>query len=111
MTRIYTSDGTFDAEPPPRKRRAKPRALRFADVRVGDELSKRMIWHGQRAVTFYVVTDLWFDPVAGQFDNEAGNMVAVRRIEPFPTDRKDPHSRRGLASQGFRYRYADTRNT
>jgi len=110
MTRIYTSDGTFDAEPPQRKRRAKPRALRFSDIKVGNELSKRMTWHGERAVTFYVVTDLWFDPVAGQRDHEAGNMVAVRRIEPFPTDRKEPHTRRGLASQGFRYRYSDMRN-
>lgn len=85
----------------PRVKRAPPRIIKFAAVKVGDRLkAKRSINIG-----YYVVTDTWFDPVKGQRDPGAGEMVAVQRIGPTGelTGSKWPHSKRGLASQGYEY--------
>lgn len=97
-------------EVPPRKRRKPSRAVRFADIKVGDQLKRPeaayLIAGDRTLVRYYVVTDLWFDPVAGQDDPIAGQMVAIRRIDPRtgePIQRKQPHTRRGLAMQGFHY--------
>lgn len=56
---------------------------------------------------YYVVTDLWFDPVAGQDDETAGRMVGLRQIgaDGEPSGRKSATTLRGLASQ--QYHYAD----
>lgn len=108
MTLIHDGNGTRWVEIPPRKRRKSPRALRFAEIAVGDQLMRT--WPGFLdqgiSVWYYVVTDLWFDPVAGQSDETAGRMVAIQRLDPRtgePNYRKEPHTIRGLASQGFRY--------
>jgi hypothetical protein len=59
-------------------------------------------------VWYYIVTDLWFDPVAGQDDPIAGEMVAISHInEAGIWRRKQPHTKRGLASQGFHYADVD----
>lgn len=59
----------------------------------------------RQAVWYYIVTDLWFDPVAGQENRVAGEMVAITRINENGTvaPRKESHTKRGLASQGFHY--------
>jgi hypothetical protein len=110
MTLITDGTGTHWVEIPPRKRRPPSRAVRFADVKVGDQLARtwpNYMNHGDGVVVWhYVVTDLWFDPVAGQRDETAGRMVAIQRIDWRTgnlVDRKEGHTLRGLASQGFRY--------
>jgi len=93
----------------PRKRRKSPRALRFADLKVGDQLLKVYsdpIDTEQKRTWYYLVTDLWFDPVAGQEDETAGRMVGIAHIDPRtgePRSRKEATTLRGLASQGYRY--------
>lgn len=98
----------------PRKKRKPARALRFAEIKVGDQLMKEWrtlraiggeIVPGAQAREYCIVTDLWFDPVAGQSDEVAGQMVAIRRISDRGEidGRKEPHTKRGLASQGFHY--------
>jgi hypothetical protein len=105
MTWITDGNNTRWVAIPPRKRRKSPRAVRFAEIKVGDQLMQEYRLDGVQ-VWYYVVTDLWFDPVAGQDDETAGRMVAIRSICPRtgePRHRKEPHTLRGLASQGFRY--------
>lgn len=120
MTWITDGGGTRWVEIPTRKRRRSPRALRFADIKVGDQLMKvwrQTGWRGgkddmkgppvdlSRCVWYYAVTDLWFDPVRGQENRVAGEMVGIVRINQDGTYalRKEPHTKRGLASQGFHY--------
>jgi hypothetical protein len=107
MTLITDDTGTRWVEVPLRERRKSPRALRFAEIKVDDRIMRRWDWYaGGTHVWYYVVTDLWFDPVAGQDDDTAGRMVAIRLLDPHtgePTRRKQQHTVRGLASQGFRY--------
>ena len=96
---------------PQRKRRASPQARRFAAIRVGDQLQRaHKTYDDKVAVWYYVVSDLWFDPVAGQDDDTAGRMVAIQMIDPptgNPMSKKDGHTVRGLASQGFQYATLD----
>ena len=108
MTWITDDTGRRWVEVPVRKRRKSPRAVRFAEIKVGDQLMRR--WKGYvgeaSTVWYYIVTDLWFDPVAGQEDATAGRMVAIRVICPSigePREPKAGHTLRGLASQGFQY--------
>ena len=107
MTWITDGTGTNWVDIPVRKRRKSPRAVRFANVKVGDQLMK--IWkdivRGGPVTWYYVVTDLWFDPVKGQDSPVAGEMVGLRQIKPSGDlyQRKEPHTKRGLASQGFHY--------
>ena len=119
MTWIIDGNGTRWVEETVRKRRKSPRAVRFADIKVGDQVMKTYTNKGWRrgdnpqepptaisqATWYYVVTDLWFDPVAGQDNHVAGEMVGIARISSDGNinPRKEPHSKRGLASQGFRY--------
>jgi hypothetical protein len=118
MTRITDDTGTRWVDDQPRKRRKSPRALRFANIKVGDQLMKTTVakgWRGGRVkpgdpptelsrhTRYFLVTDLWFDPVAGQTNHVAGEMVAIAQIRSDGSiaDRKEPHTKRGLASQGF----------
>lgn len=107
MTQITDGSGTRWVEIPQRKKRKSPRAVRFAEIKAGDQLMRELgVWDARMHVWYYIVTDLWFDPVAGQDDETAGRMVAIRSICPRtgePRHRKEPHTLRGLASQGFRY--------
>ena len=107
MTWITDGSGTRWIDVPLRKKRASPRAIRFADIKVNDQLMHRWTSHDNKSVTwYYIVTDLWFDPVAGQKDETAGRMVAVRMLDAQtgePKQRKQSHTLRGLASQQFHY--------
>lgn len=105
MTWITDNNGRRWVEIPKKQRRASPRALRFADVKVGDQimLTPRS-WHYRKFKIYYVVTDLWFDPVAGQNDPLKGAMVGYAQIRgDGELTRKSATTLRGLASQGFEY--------
>ena len=54
---------------------------------------------------YYIVTDLWFDPVIGQSDPIAGQMVGYSMIMSDGSIHKCKSSTtiRGLASQQFHY--------
>ncbi len=110
MTWITDNTGTRWVEMKERPRRKSPRALRFADLKVGDQLvlSPAEHWY-PRVPMYFVVTDLWFDPVAGEQDDTAGRMVAIKHVgrDGEPTDGKRPHTLRGLASQGYHYAEID----
>lgn len=103
-TWITDDNGTRWVELPERKSRKSPRALRFADLKVGDQLFWTR-YHWPDSAGYYLVTDLWFDPVAGQDDETAGRMVAIVRLghDGEPRGHKERHTLRGLASQGFQY--------
>jgi hypothetical protein len=106
MTWVTDGTGTHWVEVPPKKQRKSPRALRFAALKVGDQLIlKPRSWWDRKIPIGYVVTDMWFDPVAGQHDEVAGRMVALRRIDGAGELRgsKAAHTLRGLASQGYHY--------
>ena len=111
MTWVTDDAGTRWVELPQRKRRKSPRAVRFAAIKVGDQLMRRWkTYDGKTTVWYYVVTDLWFDPVAGQRDETAGRMVAIRSIDSRtgePRSHKERHTVRGLALQGFVYSEID----
>ena len=119
MTRITDGGGTRWVDLPVPKRRKSPRAVRFANIKVGDQLIKTYTekgWcrgddpHGpsrefSQQTWYYIVTDLWFDPVAGQDNHVAGEKVAIARIKADGSIHtgKEPHTKRGLASAGFHY--------
>lgn len=119
MTWITDDMGTRWVALPVRKKRKSPRAVRFANIKVGEQVMKAYTSKGWRrgddprvpsreisqTIWYYIVTDLWFDPVAGQDNHVAGEMVAIARIDSGGTvlPRKEPHTKRGLASQGFHY--------
>lgn len=107
MTWITDDTGTRWVDMPPRVRRKPARALRFSEIRAGDQLMRRYKhYDGTMQTWYYFVTDLWFDPVAGQSDETAGRMVAIMMLDARTGDpwlRKEPHTVRGLASQGFHY--------
>jgi len=120
MTWITDGSGTRWVDvTPARKKRKSPRAVRFADIKVGDQLMKTYTTKGSggrddphghsrelhQATWYYIVTDLWFDPVAGQENHVAGEMVAISliRSDGKIRSRKEPHTKRGLASQAFHY--------
>lgn len=117
--RITDNSGTRDVWVEDRKRRSFNPAKdgrRFKDVKIGDQLahvtptrfsltspSKRLIIDPS-IVTYVVVTDRWFDPVAGQHNASKGDMVAVQRLgrDGKPEGSKRAHTVRGLASQGYK---------
>lgn len=123
MTWIHDGDGKVPprwVEIPTPKPRKSPRALRFAALAVGDQIMKAWTskgWRGgvddmkapaielSKNVWYYLVTDMWFDPVAGQENAVAGQMVAIVRVDHdgWPFSRKEHHTLRGLASEGFQY--------
>lgn len=104
----------------PRKVRKSPRALRFAEIKVGDQLMQTTTsagWRGgiddmkapavpySKTTWYYIVTDMWFDPVAGQRDPVKGQMIGIQRLDEKgePISRKVSHPIRGLASNRFHY--------
>lgn len=103
----------FTYHRPIKRRPGKP--ARFADVKVGDQLVKRHEVYtfndkdervNRMEPFYYVVTDTWFDPVAGQLNEYCGQMVGVARIDARTGEvqpHKRAHTRMGLASNGFRY--------
>lgn len=56
-----------------------------------------------RGRIYYLVTDIWFDPVKGQRRRGSGEMVAVRAIDQAGQERgsKWAHTITGLAAQGY----------
>lgn len=112
---IDDTHGRRWVETPPRKRRASPKGRRFAEIKVGDWLEGGP-WSGldhngrKYARQFYLVTDHWFDPVAGEEDAEKGMLFAVARLKGLDRatgeprfERKATHTRFGLASQRYQY--------
>ena len=123
MTIIRDASGTREVHSPRREKR-KRGAGRFADVKVGDQIMQRVVsrWdtvaRDDRAANdaawikherdhgfaYAIVTDLWFDPVKGETDPIAGQMVAIQHLrQGRPIMSKRPHTVRGLASNGFVY--------
>lgn len=98
---------------PPRKAARR----RFENIKVGDQLMRRYVskWTGSRngqkaegsneTVWYYIVTDLWFDPVRGNEKRDSGEMVAIQRLRENgePVSHKEGHSIRGLAANSFQY--------
>lgn len=81
-------------------------ARRFEGIRVGDQLLQRGsvgAFNRLYPDIYWIVTDLWFDPVRGQHKRANGEMVAVQQIGPDGKGRgrKTPHTIRGLAANGF----------
>lgn len=119
--------GGKDRPRKPRQRRRSPRALRFENVKVGDILiqaNKTLVSKPHKVppgmakptndveddyeVRHYeclvVVTDRWFDPVYGQSDATAGQMVGVQYYrDRGPIGSKFGYTLRGLASNRYRY--------
>ena len=115
MTWIVDDNGRRWVEMPARKRRTSPKGRRFAEVKVGDWLEGGP-WSGvdhsgrKYPRQFYLVTDHWFDPVAGEEDAEKGMLFAVARLRGLDRETGEPrfeakvsHTRFGLASQGYHY--------
>lgn len=108
---------------PARKRRAPARALRFGTLEAGAVLIQRGVakWDEhvdhpfpvanedlrrveKRWLGLAIVTDRWFDPVAGEDDPLKGQMAGLRRVNQYGlSGGKTAHTLRGLASQGYRY--------
>lgn len=97
---------------------------RFENIKVGDQLMREYVSQGWRGgkddpkqppvklssqTWYYIVTDLWFDPVKGHEKPRLGEMVAIQRINQRgePSNRKIGHSKSGLASQSYRYANID----
>jgi hypothetical protein len=123
MTKIHDANGSRLVHIPRREKRRRG-AGRFAEVKVGDQLMQRVIsrWQAYEqdpiaandpalvdrskdcGFAYAIVTDLWFDPVKGEDDPVAGQMVAIRNLrQGRPLGRKSPHTIRGLASNGWQY--------
>lgn len=103
MTWIIDGSGTHWVEVPQPKRRKPPRALKFAEVKVGDQLmmKPRDSWYRGLAI-YCLITDMWFDPVEGQDDPLKGSMIGYAHIkEDGSLSRKSSTTIRGLASQQF----------
>lgn len=106
MTWIYDETGRYWMDPPPIKKRAKPKGRRFAAVKVGDQLMQTVQVEGRwRRSGYWLVTDAWFDPVRGEDDEEKGHLFAVQQLgaDGQPRGRKAAFTRFGLASQGYEY--------
>lgn len=114
------------------KRRRKPQPLRFSDLKVGDIVIHRRkaigavtpkrplpvanddppdtIYFSTDHTTYAIVTDRWFDPVYGQSDESAGQMVGLRYWSPGEVEghgSKWSHNLLGLARKGWHYATAD----
>lgn len=110
MTWITNESGTRWVDVPQRKRRKPPRNLRFADIAVGRQLVQRPSKNLYRGFPlYYVVTDIWFDPVAGQTDPVKGEMIGLAQVKEDGSisGRKIGYPVRGLAPQGFHYADVD----
>lgn len=122
-TLIHDQNGSRWVRQQPRKRRASPKAIRFAELKAGDVLIHRAKWKMEKgvaapegvtrandnsetvegtAIGFAICEDRWFDPVAGQKNIWAGEMASVRRIDYRGRGNdKTGHTLRGLAQQGY----------
>jgi hypothetical protein len=106
----------------------KPRGPRFSEIKVGDQLmvaytTKYTTVDGNggtvegefpREVWFWIVTDLFFDPVKGEDNPTSGSMVAIKRLDPHtgePVGPKRSYNLRGLASNGYHYADRDFTET
>jgi len=73
---------------------------RLEGIKPGDQLAGGHGWGN----CFWLVTDVWFDPVRGQRRRASGEMVAIQMLDaagrPFGT--KWAHTIRGLAQAGYR---------
>jgi hypothetical protein len=108
MTWITDNKGTRWVESIPRQRRKPPQPKRFKNLKVGDQLMQKPKEHWHRGLPRYIIiTDMWFDPVAGQHDPVAGQMVGYCPIKQDGEIHPEKSSTtiRGLASQ--QYHYAD----
>lgn len=87
---------------------------RFDDLKVGDQLmcddmlpavDRNGKFSNKPHRRYYLVTDLWFDPVRGQKRASSGRMAGVVWLDlrGEPIGDKRAHSLRGLASQKFYY--------
>lgn len=124
MTRVYMPDGSVRDVHYPRREKRKRGAGRFSEVKVGDQLMQRVIsrWGTYEknpdaandpamvehvkdcGFAYAIVTDLWFDPVKGETDPISGQMVAIRHLrQGREFGSKNPHTIRGLASNGWQY--------
>jgi len=112
MTQVTDNNGTRWVDDQQPKRKAPAKGRRFADVKLGDQLTNSKIFdriackygHPGRPL-YFIVTEAWFDPVVGQKNREKGELFAVQRIGSggVPTGRKDAHTRIGLATRGYYY--------
>lgn len=107
MTWITDNTGTRWVPVPEKKRRKPGQPRRFANINVGDQIMLKPNKSWYRGIpTYFLVTDLWFDPVAGQDDPVKGQMVGFAQIKPDgELAGKCSTPIRGLASQ--QYEYAD----
>lgn len=105
MALVTDGNGTRWVEMPAKPRRASPRALKFAALKVGDQIMQKPRESFYRKIpVYYIVTDLWFDPVAGQRDATAGQMVGYAQVRDDGSIwTKSKTTIRGLASQQFDY--------
>lgn len=124
MTLVRLPDGTSRSVHNPRREKRKRGAGRFAEIKVGDQIMQRVVsrwdtvalddraandaaWikhERDHGFSYAIVTDLWFDPVKGETDPVAGQMVAVQHLrQGKPVMSKRAHTVRGLASNGFVY--------
>lgn len=114
-TVIRDHNGTRMVQAPFKKRRKRSQPRRFADLKVGDWLEggtwqkfTAALSRGLPVLVHSLVTDQWFDPVAGEADEEKGRLfavaplVGVRDGEP-AFGRKTAHTRIGLARNGYAY--------
>lgn len=105
MTWITDENGRRWVPHVPRKARKPAQPRRFANLKVGDQIMQKGTGfiNGRPYKVYYVVTDIWFDPVRGQRDPVAGTMVGycVLKEDGTPWQRKLSMPIRGLASQRF----------
>lgn len=110
MTWITDNSGTRWVEVPQRKRRKPRTGGRFSELSIGDQLVQRTPYtrirpHEPERAPYeqYVqVTDLWFDPVAGQDNEWRGQMVGVAAINiNGALSKKQSYSRHALAAVGY----------
>jgi len=90
-------------------RRAAPqagRAVRFANIAVGASWSASIGMttnRSHREHARYVVTDLWFDPVAGERDPIAGQMVAITQLRNASPSARSSRTRVVACHAGYHY--------
>jgi len=110
MTWITDDSGTRWVDVPQPKRRKPGRILRFANIKVGDQLVLKPKANWYLGLPIHsIVTDLWDDPVDGQHDPIKGKFVGLRQIDGDGElrHRKSKIKLRGLASQGYEYAEID----
>lgn len=125
MTWIIDESGRRWVDPPPPRVKRKRGRGRFSEIKVGDQIMQRIIsrWdtYGKpppgvandpapvrhekdHGYAYAIVTDIWFDPVAGQSDPLKGEMIGIQPLrQGIPIGDKRAHTIRGLASNKWEY--------